>query len=360
MKRNDYILLKRTAFSMLTSVLSLTLALLVGGVLVAGIGINPISVFSSLFRGGLGSPLAIAGTLNRMAPILLAGIALTMSNSCGIFNIGFEGQFLIGSIAAAAAGYLFHLPPVLHVIAVFLAGMTGAMVWSLMPVTLYLRKDISIVFSSIMLNFIAKYVVEYLIPMFPEYQAVMDATPRIQNSAILPDLMTAPVKINASVLISVFAVILVYIILFRTKMGYEMRAVGLNKSAAYSAGINTKKRLFGAILLSAVFAGMSCSLELMGSTYRLIHNYAPGYMGFGIAVAMLGKQNPFAILIAAFLFSAMRNGSPLMQMNTGVSAQFIMALQGLIIIFICSENMIRYLLNSMKTKQKYRKEAKHA
>lgn len=358
MKKNDYTALKRTAFSMFTSAASLVLAVLIGGALVAGIGINPITAFSSLFRGGLGSPLAIAGTLNRMAPILLAGIALTASNSCGVFNIGFEGQFLVGSIAAVAAGYMFHLPPVLHVIVVFLAGMTGSMLWALTPVTLFLKRDISIVFSSIMMNFIAKYVVEFLIPLFPEYQAVMDATPRIQNSAVLPDLLTAPVKINISVLISIFAVITVYVILFRTKMGYEMRAVGLNKFAANSAGIDTKKRLFNAILLSAAFAGMSCSLEIMGSTYRLIHNYAPGYMGFGIAVAMLGKQNPFAILVAAFLFSAMRNGGPLMQMNTGVSAQFIMALQGLLIIFICSENMIRYLLNHVQIKRK--KEANHA
>lgn len=336
---------------MLSSLLALIFAVIVGGLLVSMIGVSPVDVYTQLFKGGLGNGIALVGTVNRMAPILLAGIALTIGNSSGIFNMGFEGQFLCGCLASVTVGYLVPMPAFLHIPLTMLAGILGGMLWSITPITLYLKKDINVVFSSIMLNYVALFLVDFLIMRFPNYEATSNATPRILSTAILPNLISSPVKINASVLVAVLMVVAAHVILFKTRVGYEMRAVGLNRNAAYSAGINIQSKMFLAMMLSAACAGLSGAIEVMGTTYRMMQSYNPNYMGMGIAVAMLGKQNPFAILVAAFLFSAMKNGTPLMQMNTGVSQQFVLALQGLIIIFICSENFIRYIINRINMKR---------
>lgn len=352
MKKPDFTALKRTVFNMSTSVIALILSFIVGGFLVTMIGVSPFEVYKQLLMGGVGDSLALVGTLNRMAPILLAGISLTIGNASGIFNMGFDGQFLCGCMAAVTVGLLVPMPAALHIPVAMLAGVAGGMLWSVLPITLLLKRNINVVFSCIMLNYVANYMVDYLIQILPAYESTSNATPKIMETAILPYIISNPVKISVSVLVSILMVVFCSIYMFRTRAGYEMRAVGQNRFAARSAGINVNNRMFSAMLLSAACAGLSGSLEVMGMTYRLTQNYAPGYMGMGIAVAMLGKQNPVAILVAAFLFSAMKNGTTLMQMNTGVSQQFVMALQGLIIIFICSENFIRFLANKLRIKRR--------
>ena len=360
LKNRDTTALRRSMFNMSTSVIALVLAFAVGGVLVMAIGVDPFNVIFSLFSGGLGGNLAIAGTLNRMAPILMAGLAITLGNSCGVFNIGFECQFLCAALAASVVGRLISLPPALHMLTVFSAAVLAAAAWSIAPITLSLKKGVNVVFSAIMLNYVAKFLVDFLIQKIPEYSSVSGATPKIRDSAILPNLISSPMRISTSVVFSVLMVVVTYILLFKTRPGYEMRAVGQNPFAALSAGIQTPRRMFLGMMLSASCAGIAAALEIMGSTYKLSQEYNPGYIGMGIAVAMLGKQNPFAILLASFLFAAMKNGATLMQMNTGVSAQFIMALQGLIIIFVCSENFIRYMINKVKINRQRRAEEAEA
>ncbi len=343
--------LKRAGFNMATSLLALVLSFVAGGLLVSIIGVSPVQVYSALLRGGFGGSVALMGTLNRMAPILLAGIALTVGNSCGIFNMGFEGQFLCASYTAVAAGIMMPLPLPLHIPMVLLAGMAGGMLWSVIPITLYLKKDINVVFSSIMLNYVAIFLVDYLIQAFPGYVATSNATPNIMKTADLPLLELGGMKISASVILALVMVFIAYVVMFKTKPGYEMRAVGQNRFAALSAGIPVNMRMLLAMLLSAACAGMSGAVEVMGTTHRLIQNYNPGYMSMGIAVAMLGKQNPVAILVASLLFAAMKNGTILMQMETGVSQQFVLAIQGLIIIFICCDNLFRYLATRQRMKK---------
>ena len=350
-KKLDVVKLKQGLGDTLSSVLALLLAFVVSGLIVMITGANPLAVFGSLFKGGLGSGMALAGTLNRMAPILLAGLAITAGNSCGVFNMGFSGQFLTGFLAAGFVAYMVPMPSALLIPVTIFAAVAGAMIWAFFPIMLNIKRSVNIIFSCIMLNYIAKYLVNYLIQQFPGYVPTTGGSPKIPDGAMMPYLINSPYKISMSVFFSLVSLVALYILLFKMRAGYEMRAAGLSRTAAYSAGIAVQKKAVAGMMLSAVFTGICAALELMGTTGRVLEDYDPGYMGLGIAIAMLGKQNPFMILLAGFLFAAMKNGTTLMQMNTGISAQFVLVIEGLLIIFIGIGPLFRYVMNKLNERR---------
>ncbi|MBC5582403.1 ABC transporter permease [Anaerofilum sp. BX8] len=350
-KKLDVVKLRQGLSDTFSSVLALLLAFVVSGLIVMITGANPFAVFGSLFKGGLGSPMALAGTLNRMAPILLAGLAITAGNSCGVFNMGFTSQFLMGFLCAGFVGYMVPLPPALLIPLTMLAAVFGAMLWAFFPIMLNIKRNVNIIFSCIMLNYIAKYLLNYLVQKFPGYVPSTGGSPSIQEAAELPYLITKPYKISLGVLFSLLCLVALYVILFKMRTGYEMRAAGLSRTAAWSSGIAVQKKAVAGMLLSGVFTGICAALEVMGTTGRVLEDYDPGYMGLGIAIAMLGKQNPVMILIAGFLFAAMKNGTTLMQMNTGISAQFVLVIEGLLIIFIGIGPLFRYVMNKLNERR---------
>ncbi len=348
----DVVKIKRGLGEGLSSIIALLFAFVAGGLIVTTTGVSPIDVFASLIKGGLGSPMALAGTLNRMAPILLAGLAITAGNSCGVFNLGFSGQFYMGFLLAGFVGYILPLPAILLIPVTILSAIVGSVLWALIPITLKLRRGVDLIFSCIMLNNIAIFLANYLIQQFPGYIPTTGGSPNIQDAAMLPYLITSPYKISLSVLVALAGLVVLYILLFKTRNGYEMRAAGLNQEAAYSAGINVQKKALSGMVVSGVFTGICAALELMCTTGRVLESYDPGYMGLGIAVAMLGKQNPGMLLIAGFLFGAMKNGTTLMQMNTGISSQFIFVIEGLLIIFIGITPLFRYIANRLNERRR--------
>lgn len=347
----DTVKLKQGLSNAFSSLLAVVCAMIVSGLIVMITGVDPFAVFGSLFKGGFGSPLALAGTLNRMAPILLAGIAFTAGNACGVFNMGFEGQFLVGMLCAAWVGYMVPLPAPILMPLTFLSAIFGAMLWAILPAVLNIKRGMNIIFCCIMTNYISKFGVEYLIQQFPGYIATTGGTPPVPKEIMLPYLITKPQRISVSVIVALVCLVILYVLLFKTRTGYEMRATGLSQTAAYSAGISIERKAFSGMMLSAVFVGICAALELLCTTGNITENYRQTYMGLGIAIAMLGKQNPFMIFIAAFLFAAMKNGSTLMQMNTGISSQFVMVIEGLIIIFIGLSSLIGYIMNWLKERR---------
>lgn len=344
--------LKHAASGALSSLFALVLAFVASGLFVMIAHVNPLVVFSSLFKGGLGSPLALAGTLNRMAPIMLAGIAITAGVSCGVFNLGFGGQFLIGMFCAAYATLAFPmLPGWLLCSLAFLAAMAGSMLWSLPAILLNLKRGIDVVFSCIMTNYVAQFLMNFLIGVMPGYISGAGTSPMVPKQAMLPYLIKNPQKVNSSVLVALICLVALYILLFKTRVGYEMRAVGLSRTAAYSAGISVPRQACFGMVLSAMFTGICAALEVMCITGCAVQNFAVTYLGLGIAVAMLGRSNPIMIFLSAFLFAAMKNGSTLMQMNTGLSAEFTMVIEGLIIIFIGMTRLFQYLAQKINERR---------
>lgn len=349
--RNSLSKLKGAGSKFSVSLIALILSILVGAVVVAALGKDPLTVYGSLLMGGFGNPLALTGTINRMIPIIFCGLAIAVGQKCSVFNIGVEGQFLIGSLLSAYLGVTLDLPPILMIPIIILAGGLGGLLWAIIPAVLRHKKNVSVVFSTIMMNYVALYLANFLIGKMPGYESMMAASPKINENAIIPNMFPTPFGINFGILISLAAVVIVYIYIFRTKAGYDMRAVGYNQNAARSAGINVKKNAFLVLLISGMLAGFAGSVEVSGTAFRLQENYNPGYLPTGIAVAMLGQGNPFAIVIASFLFAAMKNGAAMMQTKTGMSAQFVSIVQGLIIIFICSENLILWIYHRMLAKK---------
>ena len=334
--------LKNAGSRIAISAIALVLSILVGAIIVAALGKDPITVYSALFEGAFGGALSLTGTFNRMIPIVFAGLAIAVGQKCSVFNIGVDGQILIGSLISVYMGAFLNLPPIIHIPLTMVVGALGGMLWSMVPALLNLKKNVSVVFSTIMMNYVAQYLCNFLIQKMPGYVSNKLATPNIQDSAAISNLFPTPWGINSGILISLLAVVVIYIYVFRTRAGYDLRA----------AGFNLKKNVFMAMMVSGL--GFAGSTEVAGLTHCLVENYAPGYMATGIAVAMLGQGNPFAILLASFLFAGMKNGAPLMQMKTGMSNQFVSIVQGLIIVFICSENFIRWIYIKLKTKKKVR------
>lgn len=327
------------------SLIAFALSIVTGGIILAILGVNPLTAYASLFKGALGTPSAIAGTVNRMIPIILAGLAIAVGRKGSVFNIGVEGQLIIGALLGCLAGIYLKLPAIIHLPVCLLCGMLGGMAWAFIPAWLRLKKNVGVVFTTIMFNYIAKFLLTYLvISVFVTSGGQLSATEKMQDTARLPALIGRPYNINSGILVAVLAVIVVYIFINKTKWGYEMRATGINKDASGSAGINVDRNMFLALLISGALAGLGGSLEIHGSVFRVFADYSPGYGPTGIAVALLAKSNPIAVLLTAFLFGTMRNGAALMQMSTGVSSEFVSIVQGLIIIFVCSENFIRYLM----------------
>ncbi len=331
------------------SLVALLLSMITGAIIISTLGKNPIEVYSALFNGAFGSKIAIVGTINRMIPIMFAGLAIAVGNKCSVFNIGVEGQFLIGSLFAVYAGVYLDIPPFLHVLVTILVSIVGGVLWAILPAVLRIKKNVSIVFSTIMLNYIALYLCNYLIPFMKGYDPVYVASPKISETAYLP-FLSADTRISTGIFIALFTVVAVYVFLFKTKWGYELRAVGYNSNACKSAGINVNRNTIMALLISGGLAGLIGGVEITGTAYRLQEGANSGYLPAGIAVAMLAQGNPFAIILSAFLFASMSNGAALMQMSTGVSAQFVSIIQGLIIIFICSEKFLKWIYQKVKTR----------
>ncbi len=331
-----------------TSLIAFTLSIVTGSIIVWFMGYNPIDVYSSLFSGAFGSLIALTGTLNRTFPIILAGLAIAFGQKSGVFNIGVEGQIVMGTFTSLLVGLFIDLPSIIHIPLMFIAGAIGGMAWAFIPALLRYTKNVNIVFSTIMFNHIAAYLSVFLLALLPGHDTYLASSAMIDETAMLPDIAGKPFEVSSGLIIALGIAVLVYIYLFKSRGGYRLRAVGLNQSAARSAGINVPVGMFKGMMISGGIAGMVGAIDLMGLSFRMPDRITTGYMATGIAVAMLGRGNPFGIVIASLLFAAMRNGSAIMQISTGLTGQFVSVVQGLIIIFICSENIFKWINRKIK------------
>ncbi len=330
--------------SVITSSIALVLAILAGAVLILLSGTNPIEAYGALIKGAFGTPVAFTATLSKSVPLLLSGLAVALAFKCSVFNIGVEGQLMVGAMAAAIAGVYFKMPAFLHIPFVLLSSMIAGMLWAFLPAILKQKASVNVVISTIMFNYIAQYLVQYLILGPFKASGAAAATQTIHASAKLPVLLQKPYKLNIGVLIAILVVVAIYFLLNKTTRGYEMRAVGINPQAAHTSGINVGKNMFLALLLSGAIAGLAGGIEVSGTLNKIINGFSTGYGFSGIPVALMAHNNPFAIIITAFLFGSMRSGSFMMQTSVGISVNMVDVIQGLIIVFLCTENVIRYYI----------------
>lgn len=340
-------------------------AFLIGGLIVLAIGDNPFTVYRLLISSAFGWFDAQGTftwdnwgyTLFYATPLIFTGLAVSLAFKCGLLNIGAEGQLYVGAFAAAWVGFTFSGFPgwVLIPLAVIEAMLAGG-VWGGIPGVLKARFGSHEVINTIMLNFVAVGLVSYLTQS--RYKVAGDAilqTKMIAEQAHIARFSTllSPfgihfperIPLNVAFLLALLMCFLVWVFLWKTKWGYEIRAVGMNPLAAEYGGINVQRQIVLAMALSGSLAGMVGVNEVLGYRYRYYDGFSPGYGFAGIAVALLGRNHPVGVVLAAILFGALNRGGLFVDIfSDKVSKDLVQVLQGIIILFVAMEWLFRRLI----------------
>jgi len=314
------------------SALALLIALAISALVIALAGANPLLALRALADGAFGSADGWSEVGVRTCPLLLTGLAVAIAFRAGIWNIGAEGQLLVGAAAVAWLGTRSGaLPAWLAIPLVLAAAALGGALWAAIAGLLKTARHVDEVISTIMLNFIALGLVGYLVhgPLM-EAAGNYPQTDAVAAAVRLPRLVTG-YRVHAGLLVAVAAAAFAYLLLFRTVPGYAMRAAGLNPVAARLAGLRITRALLGALAISGALAGLAGGIEVSAVTFRLYDQFSPGYGFTAIAVALLGRLHPAGVIVAAVFFAALDTGSTAMQRNAGVSSVLVSVIQATVI-----------------------------
>ncbi len=329
----------------LLPLLAVLAAMLIGAVMLALLGASPLKAYRSLVVGALGSTSGITQTLAKATPLLLVGLGITIAYRGGVINIGGEGQLIVGATTATAFSLaLRHWPGWILLPLTMLSGFVAGAVWGSIPGVLKARLRVNEILSTVMMNQIAIRGMFFLLRGAMIDPAEIAAGTRIAQSEALPTQVWLPRLVprslfHAGAIVAVVLAVLVYILLWRTTIGYRIRAVGLNPDAARYAGINVPLYTVLAMVLSGGFAGLAGAVEVMGVHHRMIEGLSGGYGFSGIVAALFGKLHPLGTIPASFLFGALLVGADKMQRTVQVPSALVTALQGLVVIFVVSSEL---------------------
>ena len=330
----------------LLPLVNLAMALLVCAAVVAGIGLDPLQVLALLVKGAFGSPAGIGYTLYYSTTFICTGLAVAVAFHGGLFNIGGEGQATIGGLACSllALNLGGHLPAALLLPLMVLAAMLGGAAWAAIPAALQAWRGSHVVITTIMFNFIASALLAWLLVNHLKAPGGMTVESRpFPASAQMPGMHTMlaalgiewpRTPLNLSLLLALGAAVAVALLLWRTRAGFELRAVGLSPDAAHYAGIRPRRQVMGAMLASGALAGLVGINELAGVQHRLLLDFVAGAGFTGIAVSLIGRNHPLGIVMASLLFGALfQGGAELTFEVPGFSRDMVTTLQGLIVLF---------------------------
>ncbi|MEM3833220.1 MAG: ABC transporter permease [Thermoprotei archaeon] len=329
------------------SLISLLAGFLVGGIIIYFAGFSPLLFYEGMFVGAFGTTGSTLNTLSYMTPLILTGLSFAIAARASLFNIGAEGQMYLGAFITVLAGYYLRFPIILHPIIIISASVLSGGFYGVISGWLRISRGVNEVISTIMLNWVAFYLVNYLTTYYFYNPSRPYETPTISDSAkILP--LFAGTTLSYTFFISLLVAILFYIILWRTIIGYNIRTVGINPSASEYGGINVKRTIIIAMFLSGGTAGLAGSLEVLGrfgnidTGLNVVKN-----LGFdGIAVSLIGRNHPIGIILSSLFFAMLKSGIVNVQAitsvggKTGVPLELGIAVQGAIIMFSAIPSMI--------------------
>jgi ABC-type uncharacterized transport system permease subunit len=323
--------------------------------------------YVSLFEGSIGSPRAIVDgvqtwlsednprplysalrplseSLVNSVPYILAGLAVALGFRAGLFNIGAEGQLVIGALATAFVGYaVTGLPALIHVLLALGAGILAAGIWGGIPGFLKARVGAHEVINTIMFNYIAFRFSEYLLNGPMEFVKGTARTKEIAPTAYLPRFLPHPIRFNWGFFVAIAAAVFVWWLLWKTVWGFEMRTVGANPDAARYSGMSVARNYVVAMFLSGGLAGLAGSTQVMGITHNVALGFSAGYGFDSIALALLGKSHPLGVTLAAILFGFLRSGGTRMQSIASIPIEIVSIVQAMVIIFIAAPAIVRAL-----------------
>jgi simple sugar transport system permease protein len=322
--------------------IAVSTALLLGAGLIWASGASVLAAYGGLFAGMCGSWRALSETCVATTPYMLAGLAVALGFRGGLFNIGAEGQFYMGALGAVVAGYAVSgFPGWLHLPFALAVGTLSGAVWGAIPGILKAKLGAHEVINTIMLNYIALKLVDYLVKhVLRDPTASLDRTPYILPTAQLPQLFGPQARLHAGLLIALAVAGGLAWVLNKTTLGFEICTVGINPQAARYAGMSLTRIIVLTMTLSGALAGLAGSGEILGLHHTLPATFSTGYGFDAIAVALLAKSHPLGVIPAAFLWGGLRNGAGLMQVRTGISIDLINVVQALVIVCLAADRLV--------------------
>jgi general nucleoside transport system permease protein len=298
------------------------------------------------FTGDSNVPILgpISDTLFNAAPLILGGLSVGVAFRAGLFNIGGQGQLIAGAICAGYAGFTWHLPVILHLLVAVVAGIIGGAVWGGIAGWLKARTGAHEVISTIMLNYIALYLLYYLLSV-PGFQAPASnqaISLPVFDTARFPRLLGSGLSVNGSLIVALLAALGCWWLLTRSTLGFRLRAVGANQFAARTAGMSVPGSYITVMVIAGALSGLAGTAQILGGNNVALTGDVDANIGFdAITVALLGRANPGGTVLAGILFGALRAGAVRMQAETGTPTEIVQVVQSVIVLFIAAPALIR-------------------
>ena len=331
-------------------IISIIMGLLVGSLFLAIAGVNPIEAYYEMAHGAFGTKYGLSETIVKTIPLILTGLAVAVAFRMLIWNIGAEGQLYMGAIGATWAALLFDSHPTYIVLPLmFFAGFLFGGLWGLIPGALKAKWEANEIITTLMLNYVAIHFCDYLVygPWKDPKGMGFPLTKQFEQTAWLPQYFNT--RVHGGIFFALLALIIIYLIMHKSKWGYEIRVIGENIKAARYGGISVVKNILLVMFLSGGLAGLAGMAEVSGIIHRLQHGFSPGYGYTAIIVAWLARLNPVAMVIVAFLFGGLLVGGDQLQLTMKLPGSMTGIIQGTILFFVLGgEIFSRYRIKIKK------------
>lgn len=337
--------------TILSPLVAITSALIVGAILILLAGANPITAYTALFQESLSTYFGFGNTLTKMTPLLFTSLGVLIALQAGQFNIGGEGQIYLGALGSTLIGLYVQVPAIIHIPLALVAGFGFGAVWGWIPGYLKAVRGVNEVITTLLLNYIAVNLVSYLVQNpLKAPNAPSPYSPLIAKSAQLPIILPQSLA-HAGILLALIAAGLLWLLLMRSPLGYQIAAVGFNPTAAHYARISVKNTIMLVMALAGGLAGLAGASEVMGLKYRLFEQVSPGYGFDAIAIAFLSRGTISGVVLTSLFFAALRSGANVMQRSAGVPVTVVYAIQGLTVLFIAISLAVERQLKTQRNTQ---------
>ncbi len=325
---------------------AIAIAFVLCGLFVLALSYNPFAVCRIIFEGSLGSKYSILKSLTRATPLIFTGLSVFFADQAGLFNIGAEGQLAIGALTSGIFAYQFSLigiPPFLAIMLTLIGAFLSGAVWGAIPGLLRARFNANEFIVSMMLNYVASSLCEYLVT-YP-FRGNVGSTPM---TAAIPESyqltrFTTESQLNFGIVIGLVTIVAVWLYFRFTSSGYEAKIMGKNTLASLAAGVNTKSKTIFVLAVSGGIAALAGATEVLGIHGFFMTDISPGYGFDGIAVSVLAQGNAFGVLLSSLLFGALNAGGSRLDMKSKVPSEFIDVLQAVVIVLIATPKIIEKL-----------------
>jgi simple sugar transport system permease protein len=333
---------KTLAGKLIPYLLAVVASFAAAGIFIAAMGFNVPKAYATILFTSFRTPNGFVQTLLKFVPLLLQALAFTVPLAAGKFNIGGEGQLIVGAIGATAVGILFaNLPPLLLLPMLILAGILFGAFWAAIPAWLLYRFGINEILTTVLMNFVSFGLIDYVATaIWRDPMAGHPTTLPIGAGGELPLLVARP-PLNAGIILAVFVAIVVYVYTNRTAAGYELVATGANPRASMVYGINVRKMFLLSLILGGALAGLSGTIEVAGIQHRLIEGLQSNYLLLGIIIGLIAKGNNLAVPFVAFFIAVLEVGASAMQRTMMIPVEMVFIVEALVLLFVLLSDVVR-------------------